>query len=119
MVPLNVFDPLLGMSESGSSLVVDKGGLYELRYYIGVQFAPSAPYEVFVMQSAPGVPEPIAATVEYVPAGSILLPRLISKTAEACLHERAQLSLSVRVERTGVLRVIPGALLSAKRIGNC
>ena len=119
MVPLNIFDPLLGVSESGGSLVVETGGLYELSFYTGVQFAPSAPFEVFVMQTAGGMSEPIASTVEPVPAGPILLPRLISRTAEACLDSGTELNLFVRVERTGALRVIPGALLSAKRIGDC
>ena len=119
MVPLNVFDPLLGMSESGGSLVVEKGGLYELRFHIGVQLVPSAPYEIFVMQTIGGVTAPIASTVESVPAGTILLPRLFSRTAEACLQAGTRLSLYVRVGRTGVLRIIPGALLSARRIGDC
>jgi len=115
-VPLNVFNPQLGTSESGSSLVVDTGGLYELRYYVGVQLAPSVPYEVFVTQTTSGGTEIIADTVEAVPAGTILLPRLIEKTAEVRLAAGTGLSLVVRVESTGVLRVIPGALLSAQRI---
>jgi len=119
LVPLNIFEPRLGVSDSGSSLVVDTAGLYELSFNIGVQFAPSAPFEIFVMETNAGVDFPIAATIESVPAGTILQPRLFAKTAQACLSAGAQLSLYVRVETIGVLRIIPGAALSVRRIGDC
>ncbi|MCL2494765.1 MAG: hypothetical protein FWE98_03820 [Oscillospiraceae bacterium] len=134
-VPLNVFNPLLGMSVTGNSLVVTQGGLYDLRCYIGTQFLSLFPYEVFVAKSLGGVLTPIAETLEQTLCDDVsilpaeaplerapllpLLPRYIAKTTQACLDPGTQLSLVVRLRSIGVLYIMPGALLTAQRIGAC
>jgi len=133
-VPLNVFNPLLGMSAAGNSLVIAKSGLYELRYYIGTQFLSLFPYEVFVAKTEGGSVTPVAGTLEQAVFDDLsvlpadvplerapllpLLPRYIAKTAQAYLDAGTALSLVVRVRSIGVLYVMPGALLSAQRIGD-
>jgi len=52
-----------------------------------------------------------------VPFPPILLPRFISKTAQVCLAAGAQIGLFVRLQNIGVLNVLPGAMLSAQRVG--
>jgi len=134
-VPLNVFNPLLGMSAAGNSLVATQGGLYDLRYYIGTQFLSLYPYEVFVAKSVGGVITPLAETIERAICDDVsllpadlplerapllpLLPRYIAKTTQACLAPGTQLRLVVRVASLGVLYIMPGALLTAQRIGSC
>ena len=148
IIPLNVFNPLLGMARDGSSLVTEKDGLYELRFYIGVQFVSTAPCEVFISKTVNGVTElisetaktvfgdtspigaieerivrdktsPVGATLERVPVLPSLVPQLVEDTAEVCLYADTQLSLVVRVQSVGILRVIPGALLTAEFLKIC
>jgi len=51
------------------------------------------------------------------PIPPILLPRFVSKTAQVRLAAGAQLGLFMRLQNIGILNVLPGAMLSARRVG--
>ncbi|MCL2298957.1 MAG: hypothetical protein FWC27_02275, partial [Firmicutes bacterium] len=113
-VPLNRYNPLIGVGGSGGSLVTQSGGLYELRYSLVAQYLPTVPFEVFVGKTVGDVTAPIEETVQTVgnslfalgleepvtleeeavpavvpasaPLPPVLLPRFISKTAQVRLE---------------------------------
>ena len=118
-IPLNEFNPLLvmGWDTDDNALVIEQGGLYRISYYAGVQFAPPAAFSLYVALIEGDALVPIAPTFTRVTSGAVLQPRLIQFTGDLCLAQGAKLALAVRVEGAGVLRVIPGAMLSARLIG--
>jgi len=120
-IPLNEFNPLLSMGADvdNNSLWIVKDGEYELSYYVGVQLASPAAYSICVAQIEDGVPEPVLTGCTRIPSGSILQPRLTQSTGNACLAAGTKLALIVRMESIGLLRVIPGAMLNARRLGDC
>ena len=120
-IPLNEFNPLLSMGADvgNHSLWIEKDGEYELSTYVGVQLASPAAYSICVAQIEDGVPEPVLTACARIPSGSILQPRLTQSTGNACLAAGTGLALIIRMESIGLLRVIPGAMLNARRLGGC